>query len=206
MSRLKEILAFPMYASAAWMVWVLAQQVGPEGLAAALAGLIFLGFAAWLAGQAQRSGKVGLSAAFAVLSLVAVGTLITSVANAPPAYSIAPSGGAATEVYSPDRVNQLRAEGRTVFVNFTAAWCITCLMNERVALSTAEVKQALIDEKVVYLKADWTNRDAEIARTLASFGRSGVPLYVVYRKGSAEPQVLPQLLTPGLVLAALKGQ
>ncbi len=206
MSRLKEILAFPMYASAAWMVWVLAQQVGPEGLAAALAGLIFLGFAAWLAGQAQRSGKVGLSAAFAVLSLIAVGTLITSVANAPPAYSIAPSGGAATEVYSPDRVNQLRAEGRTVFVNFTAAWCITCLMNERVALSTAEVKQALIDEKVVYLKADWTNRDAEIARTLASFGRSGVPLYVVYRKGSAEPQVLPQLLTPGLVLAALKGQ
>ena len=79
-------------------------------------------------------------------------------------------------------------------------------MNERVALSTPEVKQALADENVVYLKADWTNRDAGIARTLASFGRSGVPLYVVYPKSGGEPQVLPQLLTSGLVLAALKGQ
>ena len=204
MARLKEILAFPMYASAAWMIWVLAQQVGPEGLAAALAGLIFIGLAAWLLGLAQNASKPGLSSAFAVLALVAVVTLLTSVANAPTAVSGASASGGTSEAYSPERVSQLRAEGRTVFVNFTAAWCITCLMNERVALSTDEVKRAFADERVVYLKADWTNRDAGIARTLAGFGRSGVPLYVVYGKGGGEPQVLPQLLTPGAVLAAIK--
>jgi len=203
MSRLKEFLAFPMYASAAWMVWVLSQQVGAEGFAAGLAGLLFVALAAWLLGQAQTSGRMNLGAAFAALALIAAVGLTTTVANAPAAASSSASN-AGSEPYSPERVQQLRAEGRTVFVNFTAAWCITCLMNERVALSTAEVKQAFADKSVVYLKADWTNRDAGIAKTLASFGRSGVPLYVIYGQSGGAPQVLPQLLTPGVVLDALK--
>jgi thiol:disulfide interchange protein DsbD len=203
MSRLKEFLAFPMYASAAWMVWVLSQQVGAEGLAAGLAGLIFIALGAWLLGQSQAGGKLGVGAALAVLALIAAVGLTTTVANAPAAASGA-ANTAASEAYSPERVAQLRVEGRTVFVNFTAAWCITCLMNERVALSTAEVKQAFADKKVAYLKADWTNRDAGIAKTLAGFGRSGVPLYVIYAPGGGAPQVLPQLLTPGVVLDALK--
>jgi thiol:disulfide interchange protein len=205
MNRLKEILAFPMYASAAWMVWVLAQQVGPEGLAASLAGLILVALAAWLAGQAQNTSKVGVSAALAALVLVGALGLVASVANAPGAIAANASPNGATEPYSPERVAQLRAEGRAVFVNYTAAWCITCLMNERVALSTDEVKAAFEAGNYVYLKADWTNRDAGIAKSLATFGRSGVPLYVVYRPGDATPEVLPQLLTPGLVVAALQG-
>ncbi len=201
MSRLKELLAFPMYASAAWMVWVLSQQVGADIFAAGLAGVILVALTAWLAGHAQSAGKFGASAVFCGLAAVAALGVITTIAQAPAASA---QTSAATEAYSPQRVQQLRAEGRPVFVNFTAAWCITCLMNERVALGTPEVKQAFADQKIAYLKADWTNRDAAIAKSLAEFGRSGVPLYVFYGTGSASPQVLPQLLTPSVVLEALK--
>lgn len=205
MSRLKEFLAFPMYASAAWMVWVLAQQVGPEGLAAGLAGLVLVSLAAWLFGQAQNAGRLGTSAAFAAIAAIGAVALMVGVARAPAAVAGSTSPSGESEPYSAERVAQLRAEGRAVFVNYTAAWCITCLMNERVALSTNDVKAAFKAGNYVYLKADWTNRDTEIAKSLASFGRSGVPLYVVYRPG-AEPEVLPQLLTPGLVTAALAGK
>ena len=199
MDRLKQVLAFPLYASAAWLVWVLSQQVGPEGFAAALAGLVFLALAAWLFGLTQQSGRMGVSLVCGVFALVAAIALLITVGKAPGAGAAANVGSANYEPYTPAKLADLRAQGRPVFVNFTAAWCITCLMNERVALSTAEVKQAMIDKNVAYLKADWTNRDPEIAKTLASFGRSGVPLYVYYGPKAAEPHVLPQLLTPGLV-------
>jgi thiol:disulfide interchange protein DsbD len=202
MDRLKQVLAFPLYASAAWMVWVLSQQVGPEGFAAALAGLVFLSLAAWLLGLAQQSERVSASLICGALAFLAAVALVVTVSKAPGAGNTTNVSGANYEAYTPARLTELRSQGRPVFVNFTAAWCITCLMNERVALSTAEVKQAMIDKNVAYLKADWTNRDPEIAKTLASFGRSGVPLYVYYGPKAAAPQVLPQLLTPGLVAAA----
>ena len=182
-------------------MWVLSQQVGADIFAAGLAGVILVALTAWLAGQAQSAGKFGASALFCGVALLASLGVITTIAKAPAASA---QTTAATETYSPERVQQLRAEGRPVFVNFTAAWCITCLMNERVALGTPAVKQAFADQKIAYLKADWTNRDAGIAKSLAGFGRSGVPLYVFYGKGSATPQILPQLLTPGVVLEAFK--
>ena len=112
----------------------------------------------------------------------------------------------ATEItenaWSPERVAELRAEGRTVFVNFTADWCITCLANERSVLSREVVQQAFAREDVHYLKADWTRSDPTITKALGEFGRNGVPLYIVYRDGG-EPEVLPQLLTRDIVLGAL---
>jgi thiol:disulfide interchange protein len=108
------------------------------------------------------------------------------------------------EAWSPQRLAELRAQGRPAFVNFTAAWCVTCQVNEQVALSTQEVAGAFQRTGAVYLKADWTNRDAAIARELEAHGRAGVPLYLYYPAGGAEPRVLPQLLTPGLGVEALE--
>ncbi|WP_040849176.1 thioredoxin family protein, partial [Nitrospirillum viridazoti] len=107
------------------------------------------------------------------------------------------------EAFSPATLDKLRADGRPVLVDFTAAWCITCLVNERVALSSDIVHQALKSHNVALLKGDWTNRDAEITRVLQAHGRSGVPLYLFYRPGQAEPDVWPQILTEAQVLEAV---
>ena len=147
--------------------------------------------------------------AFALAGLVAIGA-VAAVATAP--YGPAPSNpgagapvtaGVPAEPWSPERVAELRAAGKPVFVDFTAAWCVTCQVNERVALNTAEVADAFKRTGAVYLKADWTNRDPAIAKALADEGRVGVPLYLVYGVGGGPPKVLPQLLTPGLVAQAL---
>jgi thiol:disulfide interchange protein DsbD len=104
---------------------------------------------------------------------------------------------------------ELQSQGKPVFVNFTAAWCITCLVNERVALRSPAVTEAFARKGVVYLKADWTKRDPEIARVLDSFGRSGVPLYLFYpparpgQRGRSEPSVLPQILSEGMIIEAV---
>ncbi|MFZ5729949.1 MAG: thioredoxin family protein, partial [Pseudomonadota bacterium] len=108
------------------------------------------------------------------------------------------------EPYSPERLAELRAAGTPVFVNFTAAWCVTCQVNEQVALARQGVAQALADSGAVYLKGDWTRKDEVIAAELARHGRAGVPLYLVYDAKGSEPQVLPQLLTEGVVIRALE--
>ncbi len=107
------------------------------------------------------------------------------------------------EPFSPARLAELRATGTPVFVNVTAAWCITCLVNERVALRSTAVTEAFARKGVVTLKADWTRRDPVITRVLGSFGRSGVPLYLLYPAGAGgEPAVLPQILSERVVLDA----
>jgi thiol:disulfide interchange protein DsbD len=110
----------------------------------------------------------------------------------------------ASEPYSPARVAELRAEGRPVFVNYTAAWCVSCQVNDKVALSTHAVTDAFARHKVAYLKADWTKRDATIAADLASHGRAGVPLYLLYGSGGGEAAVLPSILTPDIVVKAVE--
>jgi thiol:disulfide interchange protein DsbD len=210
MDLFRRALAFPMYAAAAWLAWVLAQQSGPEGLARLFAGAIALALAAWLFGIAQRARSQGsggrlamiLAAASAVACVAAVAAGPQAVANTKSAAGAA--AGPASEPFTPGRLAVLRARGRPVLVNFTAAWCVTCQVNERLAFSSPEVAAALKRTGAAYLVADWTNRDPVIAKALADQGRIGVPLYLVYGAG-AEPRVLPQLLTPAGVAAALDG-
>ena len=211
MERLKQFLAFPLYASSAWLVWVVSQQAGPHGVGAALAGLVLIAFAAWLhqalGGVRAIWRRSATWAVAALLPLLIVGLVALGPLGAPASAPEAAGGGAVGwEPFSPERLEALRASGKPVFVNFTAAWCVTCLVNERVALRSPAVAEALARKGVVALKADWTNRDAAIGRVLGSLGRSGVPLYVLYPPGSgagAPPTLLPQILTEGAVIDAL---
>lgn len=207
MERVKQALAFPLYASAAWLVWVLSIQAGPAALATVLAGMVAIAFAAWVYGQTRLSGGVG-RAFGSILALLALGGAVAgaSTARTVPAPEQVAGAKPVNSDYQPwtaEKLAELTGQGKPVFVNFTAAWCVTCLVNERTSLSTASVRAAMKDKGVTYLKGDWTNRDATIARVLESHGRSGVPLYLVYLPGKPEPVILPQILTEGIVLDAL---
>jgi thiol:disulfide interchange protein DsbD len=198
MDVFRKALSFPMYAAAAWLAWVLAQQSGAEGLARLLAGAVILGLAAWLFGlfqqrRAASGGGLGLAAG-AAAALAAAG----AVAAAPVA-----SSGLASEPWSPQAVAAVEAKGRPALVNFTAAWCVTCQVNERVAFQSPAVARAFRRAGATYFVADWTNRDAAIGEALQKAGRIGVPLYLLYDGKGNPPQVLPQLLTPGAVVGAL---
>ena len=215
MERLKQLLSFPMFATAAWLVWVLSVQAGPSGVAAVLAGMIVLAFALWLS-EAARNARSPWRQAASVTAVVgfgdalSLGLALESERRPPntalaPASASDPAAGITATPYSPMRLAEARAAGRPVFVNMTAAWCITCLVNERVALSGDAVARAFADADILYLKGDWTNRDSAITDYLAAFGRNGVPIYVFYPSGG-EPKLLPQILTEAVVLAALKHQ
>jgi thiol:disulfide interchange protein len=204
--RLRQAMAFPMYASAAWLLWVLVQQAGDFGLMVALAGALMVAVAAWLIGIAQHSGGRALmirgAAALVVLGTIA---LLPQLRNAAaPAAQATP--GAAFEPFSTARLAALRAEGRPVFVNMTAAWCITCHVNERTALATDQVRTAMQEHGIAYLKGDWTNQDPQITAFLRTFGREGLPFYVFYPAGGNEPIILPSVLTEGIVATALRGK
>jgi thiol:disulfide interchange protein/DsbC/DsbD-like thiol-disulfide interchange protein len=210
MDTLKQVFAFPVYATAAWLLWVVAQETSPFGLGAALAGSILIALAAW-SFQKSRStaggGKVTVIAT-AVISLLLALVLPVRFADvaaaAPGATTQARPGVDEWQPYSAAKVAELNAAGRPLLVNFTASWCLTCLVNERNAFSDAAVQDTFRDKKVTLMKGDWTNRDPAITKALAAFGRAGVPLYVVYnsKPGSTEPLVLPQLLTAGVVQSA----
>ncbi len=206
MEILKQFLAFPLYATAAWLIWVLSFQVGPVGLMAALAGLVLIAFAAWAYGlvQGQSGGSALAFRGMATAAVIAVAAITVTIRsdNATGSGAPASSAEAGYEAFTQAKLDTMLAAGRPVFVNMTAAWCITCLVNERTALSTDAVREALSGKNVAYLKGDWTNRNPEITRLLERFGRSGVPLYVLYQNGR-EPIVLPQILTPSLVLDKL---
>jgi thiol:disulfide interchange protein DsbD len=211
MDRLKQLLAFPLYAAAAWLVWVLSIQAGPSGVLAALGAMILVAFAVWLLGATRGLGRRGralgsVATMFVAVSAVGLGFVPRVAVPAPePGVQAAPVDRPKhAETFSAARLQALRGAGAPVFVNITAAWCITCKLNEQVALSSDRIARAFADRGIVYLKGDWTSRDAEISRYLNAYGRGGVPLYVLY-KGDAEPLVLPQILTESLVLEAIEG-
>jgi thiol:disulfide interchange protein DsbD len=149
------------------------------------------------------SGHKGRAIALMILvaGLVGAGTYVT---QAPAKTTDAASATFGGEPWTPARVDALQREGKTVFVNFTADWCVTCKVNEVTVFADPAVREALNGDKAVYLVADWTSRDDVIAQALASHGRVGVPLYLVHKPGVAEPQILPQLLSPEIVKTALK--
>lgn len=197
METFKQLMAFPLYLAVVWLLWVLARQTDANALAAVMIGLVAVAFTAWLAGKAVSGQPPTILSRTSIMAgaFVAVGALITATRfDAAPVET--PTGW--WEEYSPARLAQLQADPEVaVFVNMTADWCLTCKVNESVALNKPAVREALEAGKVVYMKGDWTRRDAAITDYLAEFGRNGVPLYVAYPRGGGAPQVLPQVLTPG---------
>jgi thiol:disulfide interchange protein DsbD len=220
MDTMKQIFAFPMYASAAWLLWVLAQQTSSLGLGAALSGALLVAFAAWAYQKSKGSTAAGrltaiVTAAAAVLLAIALPVRLASIASAAPTAVAAPGTAAAGsgpvaapeeswQPYDAARVEALAASGAPLLVNFTASWCLTCLVNERNAFADPAVLEVFRRKGVTLMKGDWTNRDTAITQALAHFGRAGVPLYVVYnsKPGAAAPVVLPQLLSAGVVANA----
>ena len=199
----KQFLAFPMYAAAAWLVWVLAQQAGPRGVALVSAAMIALALAAWLWSVTRnltgRGRGIGALMALIVLACGLYGVSLLRDAAATPAAQTSKLG----ESYSATKLASLRAANRPVFVDATAAWCITCLVNEEAVLSRDSVKSAFATKNVAYLVADWTNQNPEVTALLKENGRSGVPLYLYYAPGARAPIILPQILTESGVLGAL---
>jgi thiol:disulfide interchange protein len=207
MDTLKQLFAFPVYGTAAWLLWVLSQQTSPFGLGAALGGLILIALAAWAYQKSHftsggRKVTVLVTAVASLLIAIVLPVKFADTATAAPsAVAAAASGTDEWQPYSAARVAELQAAGKPLLVNFTASWCLTCLVNERNAFADSAVQEIFRNKKVTLMKGDWTNRDAAISQALSSFGRAGVPLYVVYngKAGSTEPVVLPQLLTASVV-------
>ena len=192
-----------MYGAAAWMLWVVSQQTGAAGLALLLGGLLLTGFAAWAYGLQQAGGRGRLLGMSALAALAGICVVLAGLWSSRPALAQAGLDADGSEPYSAGRLTALRAEHRPVFVDMSAVWCLTCLVNERVALDSAAVRAAFAQAGVAYLKGDWTRQDADITEFLRGFGRSGVPLYVFYPVGG-DGSTLPQILTPGLVLSMLR--
>jgi len=202
MDRFKRFMAFPMLLTCIWLLWVLGNQTSASGMAIVLAGCLLLALAVWLHNESiekplwkttrRLTQWAGAIIAFALL---ASPMLKPSIRNS--------DANADYVAYTPQRLQQLLSEGQPVFIDATADWCITCLTNDQVTLSKPAVRSKM-KEKVVFMKADWTNEDPAITALLQQYGRSGVPLYLLYDGKSPTATVLPQLLTPGLVLDALE--
>jgi len=206
METLRNLLAFPMYGAALWLAWVYGRQTA-DALALLFGAGLMLALALWLYGRAQAaSGKARTAAIGALLAAIAALGLGVLAGKTPAASSesAAAASRLSSQPWSEQAVQAALAEGRPVLVNFTADWCVTCKVNESTALSSARTAQALEQANAVYLVGDWTRRDDAITAELQRHGRSGVPLYLVYAPGRAEPRILPQLLTEGVVIDALK--
>jgi thiol:disulfide interchange protein DsbD len=211
MEAFKQFMGFLLLATVIFLIYVFGAQVGEDQIPSLLAVLLLASLAAWIYGRwnvSTRSTPTRLLAWFLALAIL-TGALIWGgkLAGATPPQMT--SGGAASDgwqPWSPDAVQQALAQNRPVFVDFTAAWCLSCKVNERVALETDAVKQAFAEKNVALFRADWTHADAAIAGELQKYHRDGVPLYLLYSpKDKDAPQVLPEVLTPGTVLEAVKG-
>jgi thiol:disulfide interchange protein DsbD len=224
MVTFKGLMAFPMFATVVWLTWVLGQQTGIDGAAALLGLLVVVAFGAWALGSPTLGTAARRSFAAVAMVLLAAALVwavpswrqdaVAATANASSS-TIAGAAGAtgagaaaaqskdAWQPWSPERVAQAMAEGRPVFVDFTAAWCVTCQFNKRTTLSQPEVLRAFEAKRVLLLRADWTRRDATIGAELTRLQRSGVPVYALYAPGAAQPLLLSEFLSTAEVTAAL---
>jgi thiol:disulfide interchange protein/DsbC/DsbD-like thiol-disulfide interchange protein len=200
MDTFRKLMAFPMFATVAWLVWVLGQQSGVNGAGALLVLLVALSMVAWALTLEGRARTVLASIAIAVLALVAwsTGSHITET----PAAAGARASGGPWQPWQAGRVEQLVDADRIVFVDFTAAWCVTCQYNKQATLSRGDVLADFAAKDIVMLEADWTRRDPAITEALARLGRNGVPVYAFYKKGRA-PVVLTEVLSPAEVKSAI---
>ena len=203
MAHFKTVMAFPMFATVVWLVWVLGQQTGMDGVAALLALLVTLAFVAWALGSPTLGPKArnGFGAVALVLMAAALFWAVPTLRHE--ASAQVPGASDPWQPWSAERVAQAQAQGQAVFVDFTAAWCVTCQFNKRTTLADASVKAAFEARKVLLLRADWTRRDAAISAQLSRFGRSGVPVYALYAPDAAGPRLLSEILSPAEVRDAL---
>ncbi|MBL8290029.1 MAG: thioredoxin family protein [Rubrivivax sp.] len=212
MATFKALMAFPMFATVVWLTWVLGQQTGIDGAAALLGLLVAVAFGAWALGS-PTLGRGARRSFAAVAMLLLAAALVWAVpswrqdAAAATRPGNASGNGSARESawqpWSPERVAQGLAQGRPVFVDFTAAWCVTCQFNKRATLASPEVLDAFARKRVVLLRADWTRRDATIAAELTRLQRSGVPVYALHVPGAEAPRLLSEILTVAEVTGAL---
>ena len=205
MLRFKTFMAFPMFATVVWLLWVLGQQAGVDAVAAILGLIVAAAFGVWVLGiparsHAGRLAGVGAAAlAFLGAAAWAWPALQHGQANAATA-----EASAGWQAWSPQAVSQARQQGRPVFVDFTAAWCVTCQYNKRTTLADPALLQDMASRQVALLRADWTRRDPAVTAALAALGRNGVPVYAIHKNGRA-PVVLSEVLSVEEVRAALTG-
>lgn len=185
MEGFKQFLAFPMFATTIWLVWVLVQQSGTGGLLAALTGILFLSFVVWVWKYQSKVISKTIVVLLCVLGLLQISQLTK------------PSSGHVIE-YSPASLDAALSTGDPVFVNMTAAWCITCKINERV-LKSDSTMALFAESNVIYIEGDWTLMNPDITKYLTSFDRTGVPLYIYYPDGKDSAETLPQILTPSIL-------
>ncbi len=200
METFKQAMAFLLYGTVAWLVWVIAAQVSENGLLMMLFGLTAIAMGVWLYGRYSRPDARPQRPKFALiggLALLFAGLWLGWPRDPVPTDVV-------WEKWSPEAVAKLKAEGRTIYVDFTARWCATCQTNKKIVFSSSEIKSAFREKNIATLKADWTNKDPQITAELAKFGRGAVPFNLVYKPAAAEPIILPELLTPGTVLDAVR--
>ncbi len=203
METFKQIMAFPLYATVAWLLWVLAGQLSPDGLLNATWALVALAMGLWAYGRWAGPGAKRSSVRLAVASLVIMVGLGFWL-GWPRGDNLASSTTqVAWEAWSPETVQRMRAENRTIYVDFTARWCATCQANKKIVFSSQDVLKTFADKRVAMLEADWTNQDPRITNELAKYHRNAIPFVIVYKPGQEEPTILPQLLTPDIVLNAV---
>lgn len=195
MIRFREFLAFPMFAATVWLLWVLTIQAGEKGLLIVLSAMVLIGFAVWLYKLSGKAAK-----ALAVLALI--GALALPFALHPKAVALTHDN---MQPWSTEKVRTLRADGQAVFVDFTAAWCVTCKANKKLVLDKPDVQEIFKQTNTAFLVADWTNKNDVIAKELERHGRAGVPLYLYYPPGNNDvsPQILPQTLSKSVIREAL---
>jgi thiol:disulfide interchange protein DsbD len=209
MEVLKQAISVPIFATVIWLAWVVTSGYGAELLAALLASFLLLAVAGWFLGRwpAKRwATVVAVVIVAVVVALAAYGEKLAGEQTVPatPVGAGTQSTSAGTwQPWSADAVQKSLASGQPVFVDFTASWCLSCQVNERVALSRPEVMQAFAAKNVALYRADWTREDPAITQALTDLGRSGVPVYALYTPGQGDPVLLPQVLTPGIVIDAL---
>lgn len=211
MENFRQFLAFPMFASAAWLVWVIAQQAGPMGVLSVLMGMVFLALGLWLLGHMPKGAYWRYKLRILALISFVLAILMLPATHMAAPDEHAPDTGKFGEAYSPEKLKTFLAGSDPVFVEMTAAWCITCKLNHATSINIDKTKTVFADHNVQYLIGDWTNQDPEITKYLNSFGRNGVPVYVYYGAPTdalghrPEPVVLPQILTPGIVAETITG-